>query len=135
MKLISILTAVIFIINFPRIAHAQKIEDIYFHLYTDSLKMGVYNYINVDGKLANGRFIPLSADEINFSCNTGKWDGNNLIIDSSYKKDSVVVTAVLIKEPAIEKKITIFMKKNLFGEKLKTENEILRELNKRKTRN
>ena len=29
--------------------NAQKVDSIYFHLYTDSLKKGTYNYINVDG--------------------------------------------------------------------------------------
>ncbi|MBL0056604.1 MAG: hypothetical protein IPP31_10530 [Chitinophagaceae bacterium] len=39
-------------------ARGQKVENIYVNLYTDSLKKGTFNYINIDGKLSNGRFIP-----------------------------------------------------------------------------
>ena len=37
---------------------AQKVDSIFFHLYTDSLKKGQYNYINIDGKLSDGRWMP-----------------------------------------------------------------------------
>ena len=90
---------------------AQKYENIYFHLYTDSLKKGVYNYINVDGKLANGKFLPLGSDEVQFSSSYGKWDGNSLIIDSSYTRDSVVVSAYLKSKPSLKLTTTIFIKK------------------------
>ena len=46
---------------------AQKVDSIYFHLYTDSLKKGTYNYINVDGKLSDGTWKPLTAKDILFS--------------------------------------------------------------------
>ena len=49
---------------------AQKVDSIYFNLYTDSLKKDQHNYINVDGKLSNGRWMPLSAKEIEFSCSS-----------------------------------------------------------------
>jgi len=106
---------------------AQQVESIAFHLYTDSLKKGVYNYINVDGKLTDGSWRPLGSKQLRFSSNTGTWDGNNLIIDSSYNKDSVVVTAVMKGNPALQKTVTIYMKKNLVGERLKTEKELLNE--------
>lgn len=108
-------------------ASAQKVESIHFNLYTDSLKKGVHNYINVDGKMNNGRYAPLDSKQLNFSSSYGKWEGNNLIIDPSYKKDSVVVTAVLKADTSIAKTITIYMKKNLLQEKLRTEAEILDE--------
>lgn len=117
------------------ISIAQKPDSIYFHLYTDSLKKGVHNYINVDGKLPNGRYLPLSSKEIEFSSNAGKWEGNNLIVDSSYNKDSVAVTAVLKKKPEVKKSIIIYMKKNLSNEQLKTEQELMNEWqNKKKKR-
>ena len=50
-KIFILLSAVLFS-NFLK---AQKVDSIYFHLYTDSLKKGVYNYINVDARLQNGR--------------------------------------------------------------------------------
>jgi hypothetical protein len=105
--------------------NAQKIESIHFNLYTDSLKKGVHNYINVDGKMASNRFMPLDTKQIIFSSSYGKWEGNSLIIDPAYKKDSVVVTAMLKDDASVTKTITIYMKKNLFQGKLKTEAEIL----------
>lgn len=111
---------------------SQKIESIYFNLYTDSLKKGVHNYINVDGKLSNGRYMPLDASHVTFNSNYGTWQGNDLIIDSAYKKDSVVITATLKQNTAITQSITIYMKKNLNPPKLKTEQEILNDLEKPK---
>src|SRR5438270_13632185 len=85
---------------------AQQIESIEFHLYTDSLKKGVYNYINIDGKMNDGSWRPLNSKLVQFTSNTGTWDGNSLIIDSSYSKDSVVVTAMLKANTAMQKTIT-----------------------------
>jgi hypothetical protein len=113
---------------------AQKIESISFNLYTDSLKKGVHNYINVDGKMSNGHFYPLMADEVIFSSSAGKWDGNSIIIDPSYNKDSVVITAKLKKEPALEKTVTIYIKKFEKEEKLKTEQDILNEMQNKRGR-
>ena len=90
---------------------AQRIDSIYFHLYTNSLKKGVHNYINVDGKLANGKYLPLNSRQIKFRSNTGKWEGNDLIIDVAYAGDSVLVEAVLIERQDIFKRITIYIKK------------------------
>ncbi|MCZ2222297.1 MAG: hypothetical protein LC122_01510, partial [Chitinophagales bacterium] len=61
----------IVIVCFYYSASAQDIQDIFFHLYTDSLKKEVYNYINVDGKLSNGKFIPLDSSQIIFESNYG----------------------------------------------------------------
>jgi len=108
---------------------AQQIQSIEFHLYTDSLKKGVHNYINVDGKMSDGSWRPLGSKQIQFTSNTGTWDGNSLIIDSSYNKDSVVVTAALKENSAMQKTITIYMKKNLTNPRLKTEEELMNELN------
>ena len=111
-------------------AKAQKIDSIYFHLYTDSLKKGVHNYINVDGKLSNGKYLPLSSKQISFSSNAGTWDGNSLIIDSSYNKDFVEVKAVLKENPDLAKTITIYIKKKPDDTLIKTEIEILDEMKK-----
>ena len=111
---------------------AQKIEAIFFNLYTDSLKKGVHNYINVDGKLSDGKYLPLMADEVKFTSCAGKWNGNSLILDSSYKADSVVVTATLKQNPSVSKTITIYLKRNLDEGKLKTEKELLEEWKKKK---
>ena len=115
---------------------AQKVESISFNLYTDSLKKTVHNYINVDGKLSNGKYMPLDATHLTFTSNYGIWEGNSLIIDSSYKKDSVVVTATLKQNTTVTQSITIYLKKNNTAPKLKSEQEILNELDKpRKKKN
>ncbi len=74
---------------------AQKVDSICFHLYTDSLKKGQYNYINVDGKLSNGRWLPLTSKEINFSCVSANFEGNDLIIPFDFGEKKVIVKAVL----------------------------------------
>jgi hypothetical protein len=104
---------------------AQKVENIFFNLYTDSLKKGVHNYINVDGKLSNDRFLPLTSNEIILTSSAGKWDGNSLIIDSCYQKDSVVIMAVLKESPEIKKSVTIYMKKIEIEPELITEKELM----------
>jgi hypothetical protein len=108
-------------------ATAQKVESIHFNLYTDSLKKGVHNYINLDGKMSNGSFYPLMSDEVVFSSSFGKWEGNSIILDSSFTRDSVVITAHLKSNPAIQKTITVYMKRNLFEGVLKTEKELMEE--------
>lgn len=57
---------------------AQTIDSMYVNLYTDSLKRGTFNYINVDGQLSNGRFLPLDSSQVIFSSSAGKFSGNSL---------------------------------------------------------
>jgi hypothetical protein len=111
---------------------AQHIVQIDFHLYTDSLKKGVYNYINVDALLSDSTYRPLTEKELSFASNTGVWDGCSLIIDSAYRRDSVEVTAILKENVELKRTVTIYMKKNTQGEKLKTQQELLDEWRKRK---
>jgi hypothetical protein len=107
---------------------AQKIDSIFFNLYTDSLKKGTYNYINVDGKLSDGRWMPLTAKEIQFSTTAGTFDGNSLVLDKDFKEEKVTVTATLKSNSNISKSVTIYIKRNPDNEKLKTTEEILREM-------
>lgn len=123
----------IFILSIAFKTNAQQVESIDFHLYTDSLKKGRYNYINIDGKLSNGHYLPLTQKEVIFKSNTGKWDGNSLIIDSSYNKDSVVITAILKNNTSLTKTITIYIKKSSYEGKMYTEKEVMD--NKRKKKN
>lgn len=127
MKKLLIILPAFFVIA----AKAQKVDSIYFNLYTDSLKKGVYNYINIDGKLTNGNYLPLMATEITFSSTAGKWDGNSLIIDRGCNIDSVIVTACLKERPEVKKKVTIFLKKIEVEPALKTEKELLEEWQKK----
>jgi hypothetical protein len=108
-----------------RTARAQQVDSIFFHLYTDSLKKGVHNYINVDGKMSDGRWQPLTAKELNFTSSAGRFENCNLIIDSSFKGEKVTVKATLKNNPLIWKEVTIYMKTRESVEKLKTIEEVM----------
>lgn len=103
---------------------AQKIDSIYFHLYTDSLKKGQHNYINVDGKLSDGRWEPLTSKEIEFSSSAGKFDGNDLILPADFRDEKVNVKAVLKSNPEIWKEIAIWIKTIPDPEHLPTINDL-----------
>jgi len=90
---------------------SQKVDSIFFHLYTDSLKKGQFNYINVDGKMADGRWVPMTSKEISFSCPTATFEGNQLIIPEDFREEKVTVRAVLKSNPAIRIEKTIWIKK------------------------
>ncbi|MGZ3881397.1 MAG: hypothetical protein ACXVBJ_09270 [Flavisolibacter sp.] len=107
---------------------AQKVDSIYFHLYTDSLKKGFYNYINVDGKLSDGTWAPLDSTQVLLISDGGYFKGNDLFIDSSYDGETVRVKAVLKTNPSIHKEVVIYIRKRGFTEPLKTNEEILDEM-------
>ena len=107
---------------------AQKIDSIYFHLYTDSLKKGVYNYINVDGLLSNGHYLPLDTTQLIFSSSGGKWVGNNLLLEPAFNKEFVTVTAQLKSNRSLQKTVIIYLKKAPDNERLKTEDEMMNEM-------
>lgn len=110
---------------------AQKVDSIYFHLYTDSLKKGFYNYINVDGKLSDGSWTPLDSTQVLFLSDGGFFKGNDLFIDSSYKGETVRVKAILKTNPAVHKEVVIYIRKRGFTEPLKTNEQILDEMRQR----
>ncbi len=112
---------------------AQKLEGIYFNLYTDSLKKGFYNYINVDGKYADGTWMPLDTTQLVFTANTGHFKGNDLFIDSSYTADSVLIKAILKNNPTVWKQVVIYIRKRGFDEPLKTDEEILNDMRRKKS--
>ena len=113
-----------------KLANAQKVDSIYFHLYTDSLKKGFFNYINVDGKTSDGKWMPLTSKEVIFSVNKDTallFQNNDLFIDSSYMREFVTVRAVLRENPKVWQEVTIYIRKRGFDEPLKTQKEILEE--------
>lgn len=116
------------------VGRAQQVDSIFFHLYTDSLKKGTHNYINVDGKLSNGNWLPLTNKEIDFTSSTGKFVGNSLIIDTAFKGEKVTVKAVLKTNTAIWKETTIYIKKVEIVERLKTVDEIMNTPSPRRNR-
>ena len=114
----------IFILTAVSPLFAQKVDSIYFNLYTDSLKKGQHNYINIDGKLSNGKWQPLTSKEIQFSCSLASFEGNELIIPESFKQEKVTVKAVLKNNPAVWIERTIWIKTKPDGE-LPTKEEIM----------
>ncbi|HVK96361.1 MAG TPA: hypothetical protein VM368_01025 [Flavisolibacter sp.] len=123
----------IVIISF-HLSHAQKIDSIYFNLYTDSLKKGFFNYINVDGKTTDGKWIPLTTSDIKFSAETGFFEGNDLFVDSSFAGDRIKIKVELKSNPAITREVIIYIRKRGFDEMLKTDEEMMKELMKSKER-
>ncbi|MBC7901786.1 MAG: hypothetical protein H7Y27_00115 [Gemmatimonadaceae bacterium] len=113
---------------------AQKVDSIYFNLYTDSLKKGTHNYINIDGKCSNGSWLPLTAKEILFVCDSGKFEGNSLFIDRNFAGEKVNIRATLKSNPAVVKEMVIYIKKKEDNERLKTPDEIFQETSKPKSR-
>lgn len=91
-------------------ALGQQIDSIYFHLYTDSLKKGQHNYINVDGKLPNGKWLPLTDKEISLSCPEASFEGNELVIPVDFQLLKVTIKAVLKKNTAIQIERTVWIK-------------------------
>ena len=104
---------------------AQKVDSIYFNLYTDSLKKGQHNYINIDGKMSNGRWQPLTAKDIDFSCASASFNGNELIIPENFSEKKVIVKAVLKSNPAVWIERTIWIKTKPDGP-LPTQEEVMK---------
>ena len=117
-------------ILFAQFTKAQQVESIYVNLYTDSLKKGTLNYINIDGQLSNGKFLPLDSTHLIFWSSAGKFTGNNLWIDRDFAAAKVDIRVSLRKNPALVKEFSIYVKQKPDPE-LKTLDEIM---NKSKTK-
>lgn len=89
---------------------AQKIDSVFFHLYTDSLKKGTNNYINVDGKSSEGRWIPLTSKQLIFTSTGGKFENNDLVLPPDFADRKVTVYVTLRDNPAVKKEKTIYVK-------------------------
>jgi hypothetical protein len=96
-------------------------------LYTDSLKKGTHNYINVDGKFADGKWKPLTAKEIAFTASYGTFEGNELILPAEPTVEKLTIKAVLKSDPASWKETTDLDKEGKpDDESLPTSDEILK---------
>src|SRR3954449_12350451 len=95
--------AIVITFFFSTTIFSQKIDSIFFHLYTDSLKKGQHNYINVDGRLSNGQWQPLTSKEIQFTSSACEFQGNELVVPSDFKEEKIKIKAVLKSDPAIWK--------------------------------
>jgi hypothetical protein len=108
--------------------HSQQIDSIYINLYTDSLKKGTFNYINIDGKSSNGNYLPLDSSHLIFSASAGQFSGNSLWLEPDFKPEKVAIKVVLKDNPAIYKEFEVFIKKRPDNERLKTADEIINEM-------
>ena len=92
---------------------AQQIDSIYVNLYTDSLKKGTFNYINIDGLLSNGKYIPLDSTQLIFWASAGNFRGNSLWIDKKFAEEKVIFRVSLRNNPKLHKEFIIFIKKKI----------------------
>lgn len=122
-RLKRILPAILLIFSFA--AKAQKVESIYVNLYTDSLKKGTFNYINIDGRLSNGKYLPLDSTHLIFWSSAGKFNGNSLWIDPNFAEEKVTIKVTLRNNPALFKEFTIYIKKKPDPD-LKTMDELMK---------
>lgn len=123
--------ALIFACHF---ATAQKIDSIFVNLYTDSLKLNTYNYINIDGLYSNGIYLPLDSNDIIFTASHGTFYGNSLWIDSTHGTEKVKVKVALRKNEKMCKEFVIYIKRKPDDEPLMDNDEYLRKLKKEKKR-
>jgi hypothetical protein len=124
----------VFIAGCSMAARAQQVDSIYFDLYTDSLKKGTYNYINVDAKYSDGHWLPLTNKELTFTTSAGRFEGNSLVLDTAFKGEKVTIKAVLKSNQSIWKEVTIYIKKVDIMERLKTVDEIMNSPSSRRKR-
>jgi len=122
MKYISIL--LILVLSMVR-ARSQQVDTLYFNLYTDSLKKGTYNYINVEGRLSNGKIIPLDSSQVVFTSSNGQFLGNSLWLDPNTKSDKIEVVARLRDDPHKRITILIYVKRLEYSGRVKTMDEVL----------
>ena len=117
---------------FAKVVFSQKIDRIYVNLYTDSLKKGTYNYINIEGSTPDGMILPLDTNHLTFSASSGDFFGNSLWLDPVCDADSITVTATLKQKPTEVKTFVVYLKRNEDTEELPSEEDILRPGKKRK---
>jgi hypothetical protein len=113
---------------------SQKIDSIFVHLYTDSLKKGTYNYINVDGKYSNGRYLPLDTSEVIFKSSYGVFHGNSLYIAPDCKEQKVHIIVKLKSNERLTREFDMHLKKNEDPARLKTVDELMDEMDRKSRR-
>lgn len=113
------------------ISKAQKIDSIFFNLYTDSLKKGSWNYINVEGKQVDGKYIPLNNKQLIITATAGKLEGNSVWLDWDFKSESITVEVKLKDNPSISQKTTIWVKKYDLQLNAPVQDSLLQQINNR----
>jgi D-alanyl-D-alanine carboxypeptidase len=113
---------------------AQSPDSIFFNLYTDSLKKGAWNYINVEGRITHGKIVPLSARSIVLKASTGKVEDMSVWLDWNTTADTVVVEVSLKTNPAVTAKTIIWIKKYDPQLDVQQTDSLLQQLNERNRR-
>lgn len=90
---------------------SQSLDSIYFNLYTDSLKKGTYNYINVEGVFKNGRILPLDSTHVKFVASRGHFKGNSLWVEPDTKEEKISITVIQKNDPSRAIYTSIYIKK------------------------
>jgi hypothetical protein len=107
-------------------SNSQKIDSISFHLYTDSLKKGTHNYINVDGKTSDGKWMPLTAKDLTFTTSYGTFEGTELVLPDNPTVEKITIKAILKTNPKLWKEVTIWIKRKPDDEMLPTTDDVLK---------
>jgi hypothetical protein len=110
---------------------AQSIDSIFFNLYTDSLKKGSWNYINVDAKLSNGKYIPLNEKQLIIKTSAGKQEGNSIWLDWDFKPEFITVEIQLKENKSVIQKKTIWVKKQDLQMNAPVQDSLLQQINNR----
>ena len=108
------------------LSNAQKIDSISFHLYTDSLKKGTHNYINVDGKTSDGKWMPLTAKDLTFTTSYGTFEGTELVLPDNPTVEKITIKAILKTNPKLWKEVTVWIKRKPDDEMLPTTDDVLK---------
>lgn len=125
----KLLPLVFILISFG--AKAQKVDSIYVNLYTDSLKKGTHNYINVDGLMSNGKYLPLDSTRIIFVCDEAAFTGNTLFIPADFKGEKVKIRVKLKADVKMYREFEMYIKQTE-DPALKSEAELLAEMKGKK---
>lgn len=105
---------------------AQVPDSIYVNLYTDSLRKGTFNYINIDGMM-QGRYFPLDSTHLVFESSCGWFKGNSLWIPEETSVKKIKIKATLRNNPSVFREFVIYIKQEE-DPPLKTEEELLNEM-------
>ena len=74
--------------------------------------------------------MPLDSSHLIFSATGGKFSGNSLWIADNFKGDKVNIKVILRENPSLSRQFDIYIKKMPDNEKLKTMEEIMRDMKK-----
>ena len=113
------------------ILKAQKVDSLYVNLYTDSLKKGTFNYINIDGLMSTGNYLPLDSTQISFYSNGGTVSGNNLFLATDFSGEKVHIKIVSKTNSKLCKEWDMYVKK-AEDAPLKTAGQLMNEMKKKR---